>query len=152
MSRRNLIQMTREEVDAFLAGRHTMGVATIGQTGQPHLVAMWYGFLDGMPAFWTYARSQKVQNLRRDPRITCLVEDGVVYEELRGVELSGKATIVEAPDAVRRVGESISERYVGAIDDAVREAVVQMGKKRVAVRIDVEQIVSWDHRKLGGAY
>ena len=94
-SRRDLIRMTDEEVEQFLDGRHTMNVATIGPDGRIHLVAMWYGFLEGAPAFWTYGKSQKILNLRRDPRITALVEDGEQYEELRGVELVVRAVHVE---------------------------------------------------------
>ena len=48
---------------------------------------MWYAIIDGAPCFWTFAKSQKVVNLRRDPRITCMVEAGDEYSDLRGVEL-----------------------------------------------------------------
>jgi PPOX class probable F420-dependent enzyme len=144
--------MTPEEVQEFLAERHSMAVATLGPTGHPHVVAMWYCFLEGDPAFWTYARSQKVRNLQRDPRITCLVEDGDRYEELRGVQLQGRGVILDDPDVVRRVGENLYERYFGPLHAPAQEAVERMGRKRVAVRIEVERVASWDHRKLGGAY
>ncbi|HZQ26848.1 MAG TPA: PPOX class F420-dependent oxidoreductase [Acidimicrobiales bacterium] len=150
--RRDLIRMSPEEVDAFLAGRRTMTVATIGADGRPHLVAMWYGFVDGAPAFWTYARAQKVVNLRRDPRVTCLVEAGDTYAELQGVELAGKATVLEDPSAVLAVGRSVWERYTGPWSDQAAAVVADMGTKRVAVRVDVDKVVSWDHTKLAGAY
>ena len=149
MSRRDQIRMTDAEVDAFLAEHHTMNVASLGKDGQPHLVAMWYGFSDGAPAFWTYGRSQKVVNLRRDPRLTCLVEAGEAYGELRGVELVGRATLLEDRDRVMAVGRSVAERYTGVADEGALE---HMGAKRVAVRIEVDRVVSWDHRKLGGVY
>ncbi len=152
MSRREQIRMTPDEVDAFLAQRHTMSVATIGPDGRPHLVAMWYGFLDGAPAFWTYAKSQKVLNLRRDPRITCLVEDGQTYDALRGVELVGTAEVIDDPDRVVEVGAEIHRRYNGPLTDDMLPVIRQVGRKRVAVRIDVERTVTWDHTKLGGAY
>jgi PPOX class probable F420-dependent enzyme len=151
-SRREIIRMTDDEVREFLDGRRTMSVATIGKDGHPHLVAMWYGFLDGVPAFWTYAKSQKILNLRRDPRITCLVEEGDAYDQLRGVELVGKGTVLDDHDTVVALGESVHERYNGPLNDEVRAVLVQMGAKRAAVRIDVDSIVSWDHRKLGGVY
>jgi PPOX class probable F420-dependent enzyme len=141
--------MTAGEVDAFLQGRHSMGLATIGADGRPHLVAMWYGFLDGAPAVWTYAKAQKVVNLRRDPRITALVESGETYGQLKGVELIGTARVLDDRDSVMAVGRSVSERYSGSVPDGVIEA---MGAKRVAIVIDVERVVSWDHAKLGGAY
>src|SRR5439155_11147215 len=103
--------MSPGEVDDFLHGRHSMAVATIGADGRPHLVAMWYGFLDGAPAFETYRKSQKVVNLRRDPRITCLVEDGDRYDRLRGVELAGTGTIIDDSEALTTVARSLFERY-----------------------------------------
>src|SRR5205807_908017 len=104
---RDAIKMTPEEVDAFLHERHSMSVATIGADGRPHVVAMWYGFVDGAPAFETYRKSQKVVNLRRDPRMTCLVEDGDSYENLRGVELIATGTIVEDKEALATVARSL---------------------------------------------
>lgn len=144
--------MTQEEADGFLQERHTMSVATIGPDGWPHVVAMFYGFLGAQPAFWTYRRAQKVMNLRRDHRVTVLVEAGERYEELRGLQIKGRARILEDPDEVRQVGESVYERYMGPLDEQARQAVEMMGRKRVAVVIDVERVVSWDHRKLGGGY
>jgi PPOX class probable F420-dependent enzyme len=144
--------MTPEEVEEFLQGRRPMSVATIGPTGQPHLVAMWYGFLDGSPAFWTYRRSQKALNLRRDPRLTCLVEDGDNYDTLRGVQLVGRGVLMEDQATVAAVGGSVAERYSGPVDQSARAALLSSAAKRVAVRVEVERVVSWDHRKLGGRY
>ena len=152
MSRRDQIKMTEDEVEEFLQGRRTMCVATVDASGQPHVVAMWYGFLDGAPAIWTYAKSQKLVNLRRNPRITCLVEDGEEYGELRGVELVGTARVIEDRETILKVGENVYQRYFGALDDAGREAVALMGAKRAAAVVDVDRVVSWDHRKLGGVY
>jgi PPOX class probable F420-dependent enzyme len=144
--------MTDEEVDEFLDGRHTMNVATIGPAGRIHLVAMWYGFLEGAPAFWTYGKSQKILNLRRDPRITALVEDGEQYEELRGVELVGAGTIVEDRDRIMALGRSVFERYTGPYTDEMAPVLEATGAKRLVVKIETESVVSWDHRKLGGRY
>lgn len=153
MSRRDAIRMTDDEVDAFLAERHTMNVATLGPDGRPHLVAMWYGFFeDGTPGFWTYGRSQKVVNLRRDPRLTCLVETGESYGELRGVELVADGTVVDDREQVLAIGASVFDRYTGPYTPEARPALEQVGAKRVAVRIEVRNVVSWDHRKLGGRY
>src|SRR4051812_1525693 len=102
-SRRELVRMTDEEVDAFLHERQTMNIATFGPDGNIHLVAMWYGFIDGKPAFETFTKSQKVLNLKRDPRITVLVEDGDEYDKLRGVEIVGTVEVTEDPDKVMPV-------------------------------------------------
>ncbi len=151
-SRRELIRMTDEEVEAFLDGRHTMNVATIGPAGRIHLVAMWYGFLEGAPAFWTYGKSQKILNLRRDPRITALVETGEQYEELRGVELVGTGTIVEDRERIMELGRSVFERYTGPYTDEMAPVLEATGAKRLVVKLEIESVVSWDHGKLGGRY
>ena len=162
MSRRDQIRMTDDEVKAFLAERHTMNVATIGKDGRPHLVAMWYGFFDargeGGPlgdralGFWTYGKSQKILNLQRDPRMTCLVETGEEYAQLRGVEIVGSGEIVTDRDQVMEIGRSVFERYTGPWTDAAEGGVAAMGATRLAVAIDVERMVTWDHTKLGGVY
>jgi PPOX class probable F420-dependent enzyme len=153
MSRRDQIKMSDSEVEAFLEEQRTMSIATIGRDGRPHLIAMWYAILDGAPCFWTFAKSQKVVNLRRDPRITCMVEAGDQYSELRGVELVGHAEITDDEDAVLRFGVAEWERYQGIkVSESTLPGVKKMANKRVVVRIIVERVVSWDHRKLGGAY
>ena len=153
MSRRDQIQMTDDEISAFLEDGRDLQVASINADGTPHLVTMWYAVRDGHLAFWTYAKSQKIVNLRRDPRLTVLVATGERYEELRGVSVSGQAELVEERDDVISYGEAIYERYWGPIDnDMVREGVRTMGAKRVVVVVKPEKVVSWDHSKLGGAY
>jgi PPOX class probable F420-dependent enzyme len=153
MSRRDQIRMSDAEVAEFLDGRHTMNVATHSPDGTIHLVAMWYGSLDGKPAFWTYRSSQKILNLKRDPRITCLVETGEDYAELKGVELVGTGAVVEDQETVLRIGEDVYRRYFGGdYNDAAAAGVAASGAKRFGVIIDVDKVVSWDHNKLGGTY
>ena len=152
MSRRKLIAMSDEEIQAFLQEQRTLQVATIDHDGYPHLVAMWYVLLDRQIAFWTYARSQKAVNLRRDPRLTCLVEAGQRYEELRGVQIKGQAAIIDDHEAVQRYGEAIFERYTGPLNENTRQMVIAQAAKRIVVVVQSVEIVSWDHRKLGGVY
>jgi general stress protein 26 len=110
---------------------------------------MWYGLVEGAIAVETKAKSQKVQNLRRDPRLTVLMEDGDYYEELRGVELVGKAEIIEDPDRLFALGVNVFERYYGSYTEELKPFVETMLHKRVMVKLHVERTVSWDHRKLG---
>jgi PPOX class probable F420-dependent enzyme len=149
INQRSTVQLTDDEVWGYLERSRSMTLATLGATGQPHLVAMWYGIVDGAIWFETKAKSQKAVNLRRDPRVTLLVEDGRTYDKLRGVSIEGRAEIVEDPEALWNVGVSIWERYNGPYSEEVKPLVEFMLTKRVAVRIDVERIRSWDHRKLG---
>jgi PPOX class probable F420-dependent enzyme len=154
-SRREQIVMTDAEVAAFLDEQRVLNVATNGPSGHPHVVAMWFAMLDGRPSFWTFGKSQKVVNLRRDPRITALVESGESYGELRGVELVGTARIVEDSDETLAIGRAVAAKYQGADAAASPDALAFLeaqARKRVGVVIDVERTVSWDHTKLAGAY
>src|SRR6476619_2595771 len=111
VNQRAVIKMTPAEVEAFLNERRSMTMSTISPDGSIHSVAMWYGFLEGAVAFETKAKAQKVRNLRRDPRLTCLVEAGDTYDQLRGVSLIGTGEIVEDPDRLWELGVSVFERY-----------------------------------------
>jgi len=149
VNQRAAIKMTEAEIDAFLHERRPMSMCTINHDGTIHAVAMWYGFLEGSVAVETKAKAQKVQNLRRDPRITCLFEDGDYYEELRGVEVVGRAEIIDDPERMFALGVDVFERYYGEYTDELRPFVETMLHKRVVVKVDVDRVVSWDHRKLG---
>ena len=152
MSRRNSIRMNDEEIHAFLEEQRTLQVATIDHDGFPHLVAMWYVLVNDEVAFWTYAKSQKAINLRRDPRLTCLVEAGTSYEKLRGVQIKGHAVISDDLATVLKLGEAIWERYTGPLNEHTRPMVEAQAVKRVAIVVKPVEIVSWDHGKLGGGY
>jgi PPOX class probable F420-dependent enzyme len=153
MSRRDQIRMNDEEIRAFLEEQRTLQVATIDHDGWPHLVAMWYALIDDQIVFWTYAKSQKALNLRRDARLTCLVESGERYDALRGVQIKGRAVINDDRETVQRLGEEIYKRYTdGPLTDTIREMVAAQAPKRVLVFVEPVEIVSWDHRKLGGGY
>jgi PPOX class probable F420-dependent enzyme len=148
-NQRDQITMSEAEVAQFVERSRTATMGTLGPTGMPHLVAMWYAVIDGQIWFETKSRSQKAQNLRRDPRLTCLIEDGHTYDTLRGVSLEGRGVVVEDQDTLWSVGVNVWERYNGPYTDEMQPFVEAMLRKRVAVRLDVERVRSWDHRKLG---
>ena len=154
MSRRDLIKMTPDEVEAFLDGPRTMNLATHNHDGTIHMVAMWYGFTaDGTIGFETFHKSQKVQNLRRDARITALVEAGDKYENLQGVELVGTMEITDDHDTLLGIAVSVLERYHPEVGEDDRLAAAEMViNKRVAMLLHPEKTVTWDHRKLEGTY
>jgi PPOX class probable F420-dependent enzyme len=145
MSSRDAVRMTDAEVAAFLAAPRTLNVATIGPDGAIHLVAMWYLMQGAGLVFTTYGKSQKVANLRRDPRLSALVEAGDDYGSLRGVELVGAAELIEDPEEVVALVRAIGAHYGarGAGQNPARAAA-----KRVGVRLIPERVVSWDHAKL----
>lgn len=145
---RPTVAMTPEEVTAFLAEQTTMTVATLGADGRPHLVAMWFVMIDGCPVFWTFGKSQKAINLRRDARVTCLVEDGSDYGTLRGVEWVGTGEIIDDAVEVAGVGRALAARYGSRMPSSTDGEIEAQAKRRMAVRVTPASIVSWDHRKL----
>lgn len=146
---RSKIAMTDAEITSFIERSRTATLATIGATGVPHLVAMWYAVIDGDIWIETKGRSQKAVNIRRDPRVTVSIEDGYTYDKLRGVSIEGRGVIVEDPEDLWKVGVSVWERYSGEYTEEVKPLVEFMLHKRIAVKIEVDRIRSWDHRKLG---
>jgi PPOX class probable F420-dependent enzyme len=146
---RSQIVMTDDEITEFVARSRTGTMATIGADAQPHLVAMWYGVIDGEIWVETKVKSQKVVNIRRNPRVSFMIEDGMTYDSLRGVSFEGTAEIHADPDTIFAVGVSVWERYNGPYTEDLKPAVDMMMNKRVAVRIAANRVRSWDHRKLG---
>jgi PPOX class probable F420-dependent enzyme len=156
-NRRAEIGMTDEEVLAFLESERVLVCATNGRDGFPHLMPLWYVVRDGELWAWTFAKSQKVRNLERDPRATVQVEAGERYDELRGVMLKTEVELVRDPDRVAEVGMAIARRYTpgpdGDVPEAVAEGVRTQARKRVGLRFVEVGRATWDHRKLvAGVY
>ncbi|MGW4245671.1 pyridoxamine 5'-phosphate oxidase family protein [Nocardia sp. NPDC004722] len=149
VNQRAQIVMSDAEITEFIERSRIATMATLSATGAPHLVAMWYAVIDGEIWFETKAKAQKTVNLRRDPRITVMLEAGDTYDQLRGISLEGRAEVIEDPEALFKVGISVWERYTGPYSEEMKPFVDQMLHKRVAVRVVPERIRSWDHRKLG---
>jgi PPOX class probable F420-dependent enzyme len=156
------ISMAADERLAFLEEGRTLIVSTIGRDGDPHVAPMWY-FLDGgKVVFRSFSKSQKIVNLRRDPRLTVLVATGEAYDELKGVMIRGRATLVDgADDASLVLGAygRLAARYPmvgdGPIEldpEALEAAFGRFAPKNTAVIVEPERIVSWDHTKLAGEY
>jgi PPOX class probable F420-dependent enzyme len=153
VSRRDQITMTPEEADAFLAEEKTVTCATNGRNGFPHLMPLWYVLRDGRIWAWTYAKSQKVRNLERDPRATLQVETGIEYAELRGVMLRCEVEIHRDVEVVTDFAMELVDRYMGGGDtEGARDGFRQQAPKRVALEFVERDRVTWDHRKLGGTY
>lgn len=139
--------MSDDDVSALLRESRKLQLATINPDGTPHLVTMFYALdSEGRVAFWTYAKAQKTRNLERDPRVSCLIETGDDYAELRGILLYGVAEQVER---TLDIGMEIARRMTpGVPDELLREYVEHTGRKRVAFVVEPTKVVSWDHRRL----
>jgi PPOX class probable F420-dependent enzyme len=146
--------MTDEEALDFLGEERTVVCATNGRDGFPHLMPLWYVVRDGQVWAWTFAKSQKVRNLERDPRATLQVEAGTQYDQLRGVMLKCDVVIHRDPEMLAALGVEIFTRYGGgALDDRARAMVHAQATKRVGLQFVERERATWDHRKLAaGVY
>jgi len=156
MKRRDDIKLTPEERALFLATPRACTLATIGATGFPQLTAMWFVLIDEWFHFSTYRKSQKVKNLKRNPKCAVLIEDGEHYAELRGYSVEGEAELIDDAELAYRVMCAVSQRYMGfdpaAAGPAIEQATRARAQKRAVIRIRPVKEISWDHRKLGGVY
>ncbi|MFC6081564.1 pyridoxamine 5'-phosphate oxidase family protein [Sphaerisporangium aureirubrum] len=152
MNQRARIVMSDDEVAELLRDSRKLQLGTINPDGTPHMVTMFYGLVTGRIAFWTYAKAQKRRNIERDPRVSCLIETGDDYFELRGVLVYGTARLIDAPAEVLDVGMEVTKRMAGLPEDGpadeLRGYVEHTGRKRVAYVVEPTRVVSWDHRKL----
>lgn len=147
---RDAIRMSDDDLASLFAECRSLQVATIGKDGAPHLTTLWYCLHDGKVMFETYGKSQKVINLRRDPRLSVLVEAGETYGELRGVSIRGRAELVEDNPRLHELMKVlIGHHFPGQSAAALDAQTAEMAKKRIVVIVHPEKQFSWDHRKLG---
>jgi PPOX class probable F420-dependent enzyme len=155
MSRRDQIKLDDQELSELLEDERIVVVGTAGREGWPHLMPLWYVPRDGEVWIYTYAKSQKVRNLERDPRATLLIETGHEYGELRGAMIEAEAQIHRDFDEVFELAKELTLRYaegLESIEGDAAEALAGQARKRVAIRFKAVRTATWDHRKLGGTY
>jgi PPOX class probable F420-dependent enzyme len=142
---RDAIRMSAAEVEAFLGEQKTLIVATIGRNGMPHLAPMWFAWVDGELVFCTDRKSQKIVNLRRDPRCSVLAETGETYDQLRGVHMEGVTEFTDLGPVV----DAVVARNFGEVGDdpEARAALRKAMSRRAAVIFRPTKTASWDHRK-----
>jgi PPOX class probable F420-dependent enzyme len=152
MSRRDQIVMSDAEVLAFLDAEKIVTCASLGKDGRPHLMPLWFVVRDGTLWAWTYGKSQKIVNLRRDPRATLQIEAGDSYDQLRGVMIEAETEILRDLETVTGVGAELASRYgAGDPDEGALAAIGTQAPKRVALRFHPRRTRSWDHRKIATA-
>jgi PPOX class probable F420-dependent enzyme len=154
-SRRGQIKLTEDEQRELIDRERIVVISSLGPRGWPHVVPLWYVPRDGEIWIWTYAKSQKVKNLERDPRATLLIETGIEYQELRGVQIEAEAELIRDIDRIVDYAKELTIRYSEGIESVEGDAAAGLraqAPKRVAIRFHPKRIATWDHRKLGGVY
>ena len=145
--------MSEDEQQQFISEQKSLQVATINRDGTPHLSTLWFDVFEGDIVFETFTKSQKIKNLERDPRISCLLEDGLEYEKLRGVQINGIAELYSEPETVHRYARGVMARNNPEIPEEMLDAAAEsMSTKRTVVVIKAQRIATWDHTKLDVAY
>ena len=154
-SRRDQIQLTDEELRELIDNERIVVVSSLGPRGWPHAMPLWYVPRDGEIWIWTYAKSQKVKNLERDPRATLLIETGEEYGELRGVQIEAEAELIRDVDRIVDYAKELTIRYsegISSVEGDAEAGLRAQAPKRVAIHFRPTRVASWDHRKLGGTY
>src|SRR5436190_17032573 len=153
-SARAVITLEPEEQRRLIEDERVVAVASLGPRGWPHVMPLWYVPREGEIWIYTYAKSQKVRNLERDPRATLLIETGREYTELRGVQIEAEAEIHRDHETVFELAKDLTSRYAGGaqVDETAAEALRAQAQKRVAIRFEPRRVATWDHRKLAGRY
>jgi PPOX class probable F420-dependent enzyme len=155
MSRRDQIKLSDAEIDQLLGGERVAIISSNGPRGWPHSMPMWFVPREREVWVWTYAKSQKVRNLERDPRATVLVETGHEYGELRGAMFEAEAKMHRDFETVIGFAEELTVRYaegISSVEGDAKAALEAQAPKRVAIQFRPARVASWDHRKLGGTY
>ncbi|MDQ3095050.1 MAG: pyridoxamine 5'-phosphate oxidase family protein [Actinomycetota bacterium] len=150
MSQREAIRMDDQAVEAFIAASARARVATLDKRGAPHVVPVSYTVLDGSIVFWADRGSQKVVNLRHDPRVACIIDDGGAFGELRGVEIRGRADLRDDPDTTSRVTDLFCAKVPEEWRESARATLTELAAERIVVAIKAEKVSSWDHSKVPG--
>ena len=155
MSRRDQITLSEDELAELLVSERVAVVSSLGPRGWPHSMPLWFVAREGEIWIWTYAKSQKVRNLERDPRATLLIETGHDYGELRGAMIEAEAVLHRDLETVLGFAEELTLRYaegLSSIEGDAKAGLEAQAPKRVAIQFKPLRTSSWDHRKLGGTY
>jgi PPOX class probable F420-dependent enzyme len=155
VSRRDQITLSDAELAELLTSERVAIVSSLGPRGWPHSMPLWFVSRGGEIWIWTYAKSQKVRNLERDPRATVLIETGHEYGELRGAMIEAEAALHHDLETVLGFAEELTLRYadgISSIEGDAKAGLEAQAPKRVAIQFKPQRTATWDHRKLGGSY
>jgi len=153
MNRRKAIELSRAERADFLNATRTIVLSTIDRRGYPHSVAMWFAMDGECCLMTTYAKSQKVLNISRNPKVSLLAESGTTYDTLKGVLVRGHADLIKDDiETCVQVLTRVHQKMMGAMPAGIEDALKAQARKRVVIRVTPERTSSWDHSKLSGTY
>lgn len=137
------LSLTEDELQAFLSWQRVVRVATSDPDGLPHVVPLWFVWHDGTMFMNSTRGNVTLRNLRANPRVAGVVDDGEGYEELRGVLLHGLVEPADGDPRIETVSGLWSDKYLGG-------GPLPYGRwrNRVWLRMTPDRIKSWDFRKI----
>ena len=155
-SRRELIQLTDQEIKDYLVEQKTLIIISNGKDGYPHPMPMWF-YADDAGCLYctTFRKSQKVFNFAKNPKASLLVESGLDYTELKSVLIYADTEVIDDFDTVCDALVNINTKGMEVNDEQVQKLLAGVSKtaeKRVVLKFTPRRYVTWDHSKLGGKY
>ena len=143
MGRKLDLSFTSEELERYLGEQRTIRIATVSEDWAPHVVPLWFVWVDGSVYLNSTLGNVTVENMLRGGTVAGVVDDGVSYDELRGVVVRGRVDLVEDGDVVDAADRSWSQKYF-----AGSPTPYGRWRDRVWLRLRPEEVTSWDFRKI----
>ena len=103
-------QLADERIQRFLATKQVLVLATLQADGGPLAMPMWFVHDRDALTMVSVADTQKVRNLRRDPRC-CAVAEAGTRGDIRGVSVQGRAAFLPESERRRALVERFLEQY-----------------------------------------
>ncbi len=132
---------------------HTGILTTLRRDGVPITLPVWFVVLDLRIYVSGPAHTKKFARIRRDPRVSFLVESGSRWSELCGVHVTGRATIVDDPTLLERIRSVMHDKYHtyrtprASMPDETR-AHYDTDATTIEIVPD-ERLLNWDNARLG---
>ena len=137
------IALSPDELEGYLTTQRTARVATAAEDGTPHVVPLWFVWLEGAMFLNSTLGNVTVDNWIASGRATAVVDDGETYGELRGATITGRVERADEDPRVSRASQAWSDKYMGG-----NPVPYGAWKNRAWFRLDPERIASWDFRKI----
>lgn len=136
-------RLSREQRERFLQGRHVAVLVTVDTDGRPVPTPIWYAYRDGVFYFRTADTAARLENIRRDPRVSiCVQEERPPY----------KAVIAHGTAEIRKqldwLAESMPRRYLGYVGAIAYRRLSQDDVERgaeVTIVVRPDRITSFDY-------
>lgn len=128
-------------IQRFLATREVVVLATAQADGAPLAMPMWFVHDRAQLAMLSVASTQKVRNLRRDPRVCVVAESVTESGAICGVTVQGRAELL--PDGSER--RALVARFLAKYEPRLERiwGGRDMPADRVMFRIVPARVKSW---------